>query len=87
VEPALALAVDADGVHLGQKDLPYAIARKLFGPGRIIGRIIQANAPEITRAGAHGLCAISPVVIKPGVQAKVGKFPALFPQGVRPPRL
>ena len=33
----LALAVDADGVHLGQDDLPYADARKILGPGRIIG--------------------------------------------------
>lgn len=33
----LALAVDADGVHLGQGDLPYAEARKILGAGRIIG--------------------------------------------------
>lgn len=33
----LALAVDADGVHLGQDDLPYADARKILGPGRTIG--------------------------------------------------
>jgi thiamine-phosphate pyrophosphorylase len=34
----LALAVDADGVHLGQDDLPPAIARSLLGPDRLIGR-------------------------------------------------
>lgn len=34
----LALAVDADGVHLGQDDLPPAIARRLLGPDRLIGR-------------------------------------------------
>lgn len=33
----LALAVDADGAHLGQDDLPYADARKMLGPDRIIG--------------------------------------------------
>ena len=33
----LALAVDADGVHLGQDDLPYADARKVLGPEKIIG--------------------------------------------------
>lgn len=33
----LALAVAADGVHLGQEDLPYAEARKLLGPEKIIG--------------------------------------------------
>jgi thiamine-phosphate pyrophosphorylase len=34
----LALAVDADGVHLGQDDLPPALARRLLGPERLIGR-------------------------------------------------
>jgi len=34
----LALAVDADGVHLGQQDLPVALARQLLGSQKIIGR-------------------------------------------------
>ena len=34
----LALAVGADGVHLGQGDLPPAVARRLLGPDRLIGR-------------------------------------------------
>lgn len=33
----LALAVHADGVHLGQEDLPFADARRLVGPDKIIG--------------------------------------------------
>ena len=33
----LAMAVDADGVHLGQEDLPFADARRLLGPDKIIG--------------------------------------------------
>lgn len=33
----VALAVDADGVHLGQGDLPVSEARRLLGPGKIIG--------------------------------------------------
>jgi thiamine-phosphate pyrophosphorylase len=33
----VALAVDADGVHLGRNDLPIAVARRLLGPGKIIG--------------------------------------------------
>jgi len=33
----LAMAVGADGVHLGQDDLPVAIARTLLGPKKIIG--------------------------------------------------
>lgn len=33
----LALAVEADGVHLGQEDLPVPLARTLLGPTRVIG--------------------------------------------------
>lgn len=33
----LAMAVDADGVHLGQGDLPYSDARKIMGAGKLIG--------------------------------------------------
>ena len=33
----LALAVDADGVHIGQDDLPPAVARRLLGPDKVIG--------------------------------------------------
>ena len=33
----LAMAVEADGVHLGQEDLPPAAARKILGPEMIIG--------------------------------------------------
>lgn len=33
----LALAVDADGVHLGQEDMPLEVARRLMGNSRIIG--------------------------------------------------
>lgn len=40
----IALLVDADGVHLGQKDLPLKEARKLLGENKIIG--ISANTFE-----------------------------------------
>jgi thiamine-phosphate pyrophosphorylase len=33
----LALAVDADGVHLGQGDLPFPYARTIMGPDKLIG--------------------------------------------------
>ncbi len=45
----LALAVDADGVHLGQQDMPIAIARQLLGSGRLIGRS-TTNPQEMQRA-------------------------------------
>jgi thiamine-phosphate pyrophosphorylase len=37
----IALATDAAGLHLGQKDLPVIIARKLLGPNKIIGLSIS----------------------------------------------
>lgn len=36
--PALAAALDADGVHIGQDDGPLAAAREIVGPGKLIGR-------------------------------------------------
>ena len=37
----VALACDAEGVHIGQDDMPYAIARKLMGPKAIIGLSVE----------------------------------------------
>jgi thiamine-phosphate pyrophosphorylase len=45
----LALAVDADGVHLGQDDLPYLDARKVMGPSKIIG-LSTHNADQVREA-------------------------------------
>lgn len=38
----VALAADADGVHLGQSDLPVLAARKLMGPNKIIGLSVES---------------------------------------------
>lgn len=43
----LALAVDADGVHLGQEDLPYRDARNIMGPEKLIG--LSTHNPEQVR--------------------------------------
>lgn len=45
----LALAVEADGVHLGQTDLPYAYARRIMGPNRLIG-VSTHNAEQVKEA-------------------------------------
>ncbi|HID08527.1 MAG TPA: thiamine phosphate synthase, partial [Armatimonadetes bacterium] len=37
----VALAVDADGVHLGDDDMPLPLARKLLGDDKIIGRSVD----------------------------------------------
>lgn len=49
----LALAVNADGVHLGQQDLPIAVAREILGPQKIIGRS-TTNREEMKIAIAEG---------------------------------
>lgn len=41
--PDVALALDADGVHLGQGDLPAAVARRILGPHALIG--LSTHAP------------------------------------------
>ncbi len=38
----IALACDADGLHIGQNDIPYSIARKLFGKDKIIGLSVES---------------------------------------------
>jgi thiamine-phosphate pyrophosphorylase len=45
----LALAIDADGVHLGQTDLPYANARQLLGAQKRIG-ISTHTAGQVVEA-------------------------------------
>ncbi|WP_455389723.1 thiamine phosphate synthase [Petrachloros mirabilis] len=45
----LALAVGADGVHLGQEDLPYADARRVLGPDKVIG-LSTHNAEQVKEA-------------------------------------
>lgn len=49
----IAMAVDADGVHLGQKDLPATVARELLGPDKIIG-VSAWNAELALRAQKDG---------------------------------
>jgi len=50
----IALAVDADGIHLGQDDLPLAEARRIMGPNKIIGISTHAleEAIEAEKNGA-----------------------------------
>jgi thiamine-phosphate pyrophosphorylase len=70
----LALAVEADGVHLGQQDLPIALARRVLGPERIVGRS-TTNPAEMARAIAEGAdyIGVGPVYETP---TKAGKAAA-----------
>lgn len=50
----IAMAVDADGVHLGQEDFPVQIARKILGESKIIG---LSTHSLIEAQEAQGSCA------------------------------
>lgn len=58
----IALAAGADGVHIGQDDLPYSEARKLLGKDKIIGLTVHTvmEAVEAGRAGADYI-GVSPI--------------------------
>ena len=43
----VALAIDADGVHVGQDDIPAPLARQIIGPERILG--VSAGTVEEAR--------------------------------------
>ncbi|MCC5839837.1 MAG: thiamine phosphate synthase [Opitutales bacterium] len=49
----IAMACGADGVHIGQSDLPTAVARKLLGPGSILGVTVR-SVEEARLAEAAG---------------------------------
>jgi thiamine-phosphate pyrophosphorylase len=53
----LAQAVEADGVHLGDSDLPVPVARALLGEDAVVGRSVSfvEDAREAQRAGADYL--------------------------------
>ncbi len=58
----IALAVNADGVHLGQDDMPYGPARRILGPDKIIGITVH-NIEEAVSAESEGAdyLGVSPV--------------------------
>lgn len=60
--PVIAFACGADGLHLGQQDIPVATAREHAPPGFLIGTSVGSVAEAVSaeRAGADYL-ALSPV--------------------------
>lgn len=47
----LALAVDADGVHIGQDDMPVHVVRNILGPDKIIG--LSTHSPAQAKAAEN----------------------------------
>ncbi|EGJ71364.1 Thiamine-phosphate pyrophosphorylase [Bacteroides coprosuis DSM 18011] len=77
----IALAVDADGLHIGQEDIPYDVARKILGPDKIIGLSVE-NKTDALRANKLDIdyIGISPVFSTP---TKIDTAPALGLEGSR----
>jgi thiamine-phosphate pyrophosphorylase len=72
--PDVALAMEADGVHLGQNDLPVAVGRRILGDA-IVG-VSTHTAPEIDRAAASShpidYIAVGPVTETPTKPGRPG---------------
>ena len=49
----VAMAMDAEGVHLGQSDLPIRMARRILGPDKIVGATAK-TVPQATEAYEQG---------------------------------
>lgn len=65
-DPDLAVALNADGVHIGQDDVPVAEARRIIGPERLLGLSTHsekqiAAAGEVTREHRIDHISVGPV--------------------------
>ena len=49
----IALAVNAEGVHVGQSDMPVAVARRLMGDDKIVGATAK-TVPQAVEAYEQG---------------------------------
>jgi thiamine-phosphate pyrophosphorylase len=74
----VALAAGADGVHVGQEDLPATEARRLIGPDRILG-VSAASLEEALRGERDGADYIG---FGPVFEARATKPDAVPPRGL-----
>lgn len=77
----IALACDAEGLHIGQSDLPFSIARQLLGENKIIGLSVEClkDAQEANKLDVDYI-GISPVFSTP---TKTDTAMAVGIEGVR----
>ncbi len=75
----IALAMQADGVHVGQDDLPASEVRSLLGPGSIIGvsvsNVAEAEKASLDGADYIGVGHIFPTVSKEKTTLPLGTSP------------
>lgn len=76
----IALACDAGGLHIGQSDMPYSVARKLLSKDKIIGLSVESIQDAIDANNLDvDYIGISPVF---GTQTKTDTAPALGLEGI-----
>ncbi|MBX7153195.1 thiamine phosphate synthase [bacterium] len=72
----VALAVDADGVHLGDDDMPIESARSLLGSDKIIGlsahTVEEARSAESRGANYLGVGTVFPTSTKTNIKGVIG---------------
>ena len=72
----VALLAEADGVHLGQEDLPAGLARPLLHPGMLLGisthSVEEAREAEAAGADYIGFGPVFPTATKTGTRPTVG---------------
>jgi thiamine-phosphate pyrophosphorylase len=77
----VALAVAADGVHLGQSDIPLETARKIAAPSMVIGISAESVQDAVAaEAGGADYLGVSPIHATP---TKTDTAPALGLEGLR----
>ena len=79
--PDIAIAVDADGVHLGPTDLPINAARKILGKEKIIGATVKnpIEAKEAEKEGANYVAASHVFPTK----TKIVPYPPIGIEGIK----
>jgi len=69
----IALAVDADGLHVGQDDMPASVARRLLGPGKLLG--VSTETPEealLAEKDGADYIGVGPIFEARGTKADAG---------------
>lgn len=74
--PDIARFVEADGVHLGQDDLPVHVARRILGPDAIIG-VSTHTLAQVRQAVLDGASYIGVGPIFPSSTKEFEEFPGL----------
>jgi thiamine-phosphate pyrophosphorylase len=74
----IALAVNADGLHVGQEDLPVSIARRILGPSHLLG-VSAGSLAEALQAEKDGADYLG---VGPVYEARSTKADAGEPRGL-----